>query len=548
MKNIGNYIQESQMFEADESMEKYQEELTNLVQTIVNNYEDSIDGDWDEDELKDYIKKTVEGIEGEALDVLTKACIETAKQLDKVSNGFDSDEDDDANESLNDHDENLITEGFLDDLEKMAKDAGVDTKKVKKGLNNMQKDAERTWRKATDQETFGDKIHDFGEKVDNTAGRKLRTATGNATAEDKVRNFGEKIDNTVGRKIRTATGNDTAEDKVRNFGEKSRSRMEEIRKNIKIQRDVNKGVITSKDSRGKNIFYKTDKDGTKWVKYGDKEWTNIDSPSATGERLDDFKNQMKKYGDDWNKLSRKKQDEIVKEIESGRGAAYNGLNNYTTYDPSDEGNMDTWKLGRTTTDAQDFWAKNGTAIVLGVAATAAIAIASYRHIKKKRNEKMLAGLKDRAENASDHKTRKEYKNFYDSMLNSLCKDNGRMRTSPKMSKIPKEYRKDFEEMYKSAYNDKSLRKEGRKYIKDNGSDFIQYDRSRRESTPKEQVAKAKDGSEIHARRKKSGHGMTYVRTKNGKEVGYATKDDFRRARQNEGMISLRDALLESFEI
>ena len=66
------------------------------------------------------------------------------------------------------------------------------------------------------------------------------------------------------------------------------------------------------------------------------------------------------------------------------------------------------------------------------------------------------------------------------------------------------------------------------------------------SAPKEQVVKDKDGSEIHARRKKTGIGMTYVRMKDGKEVGYATKDEFRKAKgANESYVGLSDYINES---
>ena len=58
---------------------------------------------------------------------------------------------------------------------------------------------------------------------------------------------------------------------------------------------------------------------------------------------------------------------------------------------------------------------------------------------------------------------------------------------------------------------------------------------------KEKVVKDKDGSEIHARPKKNGDGTTYVRTKNGKEIGYANKEDFQKAQkrkaQNESLLS-----------
>lgn len=48
----------------------------------------------------------------------------------------------------------------------------------------------------------------------------------------------------------------------------------------------------------------------------------------------------------------------------------------------------------------------------------------------------------------------------------------------------------------------------------------------------EHIVKDSDGSEIHARSKKNQRGTTYVRIKNGKEVGYATKEEFLKAKKN----------------
>ena len=48
-------------------------------------------------------------------------------------------------------------------------------------------------------------------------------------------------------------------------------------------------------------------------------------------------------------------------------------------------------------------------------------------------------------------------------------------------------------------------------------------------TEKMEVAKDEDGSEIHPRAKKNGDGVTYVRIKDGKEVGYASKSEYQAA-------------------
>lgn len=68
-----------------------------------------------------------------------------------------------------------------------------------------------------------------------------------------------------------------------------------------------------------------------------------------------------------------------------------------------------------------------------------------------------------------------------------------------------------------------------------------------EKSKEEQTVKGKDGSEIIARPKKTDSGSTYIRKKNGKEVGYATKDEFMKAKKNakEGLLPLSDYLLFS---
>ena len=58
----------------------------------------------------------------------------------------------------------------------------------------------------------------------------------------------------------------------------------------------------------------------------------------------------------------------------------------------------------------------------------------------------------------------------------------------------------------------------------------------------EHVVKDSDGSEIHARSKKNQRGVTYIRIKNGKEIGYATKEEFLKAKKN----NIKNESLEIF--
>ena len=72
--------------------------------------------------------------------------------------------------------------------------------------------------------------------------------------------------------------------------------------------------------------------------------------------------------------------------------------------------------------------------------------------------------------------------------------------------------------------------------------------SKSEEEPEEVVVKDKDGSEIHQRSKKNGEGNTYVRIKDGKEIGYASKEDFQKAqqrkakKQNESLFELINSM------
>ena len=153
-------------------------------------------------------------------------------------------------------------------------------------------------------------------------------------------------------------------------------------------------------------------------------------------------------------------------------------------------------------------------------------------------------MKASIESEKDPEKKKELEKNYENLMKSMYNKKGKIRIDPDFSDISD---KNFQKNFSKIMQDKNLRKTGKEYIKKNGSDFLEFDREHAASKeqPKEQVAKAKDGSEIHARRKKTGHGMTYVRTRNGKEIGYATKSEFRATRKNESYVWLSDYINES---
>jgi len=189
-----------------------------------------------------------------------------------------------------------------------------------------------------------------------------------------------------------------------------------------------------------------------------------------------------------------------------------------------------------------------TAIIAGVAIAAAAITATTVHIMRKRNEATIAGMKASIEAEKDPKKKKELEKNYENLMKSMYNKKGKIRIDPDFSDVSD---KDFQKNFSKIMQDKDLRKTGKEYIKKNGSEFLEFDRNLikkdniSNKEPKEQIVKAKDGSEIHARRKKTGHGMTYVRTRNGKEVGYATKSEFRTARKNESYVGLSEYINES---
>lgn len=172
-------------------------------------------------------------------------------------------------------------------------------------------------------------------------------------------------------------------------------------------------------------------------------------------------------------------------------------------------------------------------ITVSVAAVAAGTVVAVRQIKKKKNEKILAGVKAKVEEykkSGDTEKAKFYDDFYQKLEKTCLDDKGKPRVSPDLNKLPEKDRELFSTLYNRIKKNKNIIKAGKT------------------STPKEQVVKYKDGSEIHARRKKTGIGMTYIRMKGGKEIGYATKDEFRAAKNpNESYVGLSDYIRESVE-
>lgn len=148
-----------------------------------------------------------------------------------------------------------------------------------------------------------------------------------------------------------------------------------------------------------------------------------------------------------------------------------------------------------------------------------------------------------AKEEKDPEKKKEYQNYLELYSKAAIGKTG--TTKAGMSKIerykhPEEYKK-LDKFLKD--NKKNLKTMGTEYIKENPHSWkdeahkIAWNHlaTKKEKedliNKQEEVVKDKDGSEIHARAKKTGHGTTYVRTKNGKETGYATKDEFARAKK-----------------
>lgn len=262
--------------------------------------------------------------------------------------------------------------------------------------------------------------------------------------------------------------------------------------------------------------------------------------------------------EEYEKISHKKLSQTDRQRKVHSYHTYSKKNNrWEWYGPE---KAETVETGTDHYDTYDYTVKTGwgryldsdgpkkTAIIAGVAIAAAAIAATTVHIMRKRNEAAIAGMKASIEAEKDPEKKKELEKNYENLMKSMYNKKGKIRIDPDFSDVSD---KDFQKNFSKIMQDKDLRKAGKEYIKKNGSDFLEFDRNRikkdnaSNEEPKEQVVKAKDGSEIHARRKKTGHGMTYVRTRNGKEVGYATKSEFRAARKNESYVGLSNYISES---
>lgn len=165
--------------------------------------------------------------------------------------------------------------------------------------------------------------------------------------------------------------------------------------------------------------------------------------------------------------------------------------------------------------------------------------------RQKNIEQTLIGIKSLA-NTSDGKQKEKYEKHYQFLKNCTYDENGKFRSIEDAQKYcldnqKKELGGTFQMIKLAGTLSMTGNEEARQELKEADLDAwsqaekdfnndIKKGSSEEES--KEEVVKDKDGSEIHARQKKSGEGNTYVRIKDGKEIGYATKDEFLKAKKS----------------
>lgn len=522
MKNIGNYIQESQMFEAEKENLKLSKEDQKQLQEILQRAITAFYNDDEDRDIEDFIKDTFAdyGWSDKLMSGFIDMCKQIVDKSDKILSKTDK-----TNEAFEYDDLGFVFEKTKEQKQ-IARDAAIAQGKEI----------------APEDRTLGDWWElgkDKAKKGAEAVGKEVQKQYNNIQNNKKAKEAADKAEE-----------------------ERNREILKHVASDGRIYQDLEDGTYySSKKELEEGIKKRKDKEWQEEWNNSQKRASDIIKNNQDTHRVEVKPGQYKNLsGKEWDEYLKehprqaarvKKQEEEHKYTLPGRKFV-KGNDRYYSEKDGEEEHTHIQNHYETSTPWCNFLKNGGpekvalgAAIVGTVALTTAVAV----HTARKQNEKFLAGLKARSEQADDPRIRKEYEKHYQDALKAMYKDNGKVRIDPDFSKIPEESRKSFIKIYDSG---KDLRKMGKEYIKKNGSEFLEYDRDHTASStkkePKEQVVKAKDGSEIHARRKKSGHGMTYVRTKNGKEVGYATKDDFRRARQNEGMISLKDALLESFEI
>ena len=166
--------------------------------------------------------------------------------------------------------------------------------------------------------------------------------------------------------------------------------------------------------------------------------------------------------------------------------------------------------------------------------------------RKENIEKSLIAFKFLAyneETIKDSKYVQQMKDEYEFTKNLLLNDDGSIKSEKESRQYYKEHKKELGGYFKrqcwktcAAWcGDESVRKVWQEQKPDLYSkaekDVKKEIKFKDSSKEEEVVVKDSDGSQIHQRAKKVGDGYTYVRTKNGKEIGYASKEDFQRAQQ-----------------
>lgn len=209
----------------------------------------------------------------------------------------------------------------------------------------------------------------------------------------------------------------------------------------------------------------------------------------------------------------------------------------------------------------------GSAGIFALGAAGASAViagsgAAVIKVKRKNRDKDLAGLQSMVDNESDPAKKEELQKKLDIFSKAHVTNTGQTRFSPFFGNLDKDEIKEYQSIAKNVKDNKdALRKEGKKYIEKHGDSWkdkihnvakTNYEEKHpkknknAEKEPEEVIVKDRDGSQIHQRAKKVGDGYTYVRTKGGKEVGYASKEDFQKAQQRKAK-KQNESLIESID-
>ena len=207
----------------------------------------------------------------------------------------------------------------------------------------------------------------------------------------------------------------------------------------------------------------------------------------------------------------------------------------------------------------------GSAGIFALGAAGASAViagsgAAVIKVKRKNRDKDLAGLQSMVDNESDPAKKEELQKKLDIFSKAHVTNTGQTRFSPFFGNLNKDEIKEYQSIAKNVKDNKdALRKEGKQYIEKHGDSWkdkihnitkTNYEEKHpkknknTEKEPEEVIVKDRDGSQIHQRAKKVGDGYTYVRTKGGKEVGYASKEDFQKAQQRKAK-KQNESLVES---